>query len=161
MQGVSSKRGIDIAASDVTIDLLAGENGTAFVVPYNTSANQTATDPGGFSYAHMPPVGNRRVKWGNTFAATEAIIGNRGPQYTGPGGATGTWTLIPAVTTVDNTYRTPVGVGSNTLLIHGGRTTWEGNIAYNDNHVSYESRPDPETTPFTFTGLPVFEQCFF
>ena len=46
------------------------------------------------------------------------------------------------------------GTGSNTLLIHGGRTTWEGNIAYNDNHITFETRPDPETTPFTFNNLP-------
>lgn len=124
---------------------------------------QLAADPGGFSYAHMPPVGNRRVKWGNTFSATEAIIGNRGPAYTANGtGATIQWNLVPAGTgTVDPTYRTPVGVGSNTLLIHGGRTTWEGNIAYNDNHVNFETRADPESTPFTFNGLPAADRTKF
>jgi hypothetical protein len=48
---------------------------------------------------------------------------------------------------------TPIGTGSNTLLIHGGRTTWEGNIVYNDNSVRFEITPDPVSTPFTFTGL--------
>ena len=50
-------------------------------------------------------------------------------------------------------YTARCGVGSNTLLIHGGRTTWEGNVAYNDNHVNFETRPDPETLPFTFSTL--------
>jgi len=126
-------------------------------------AGQAQTDPGGFSYAHMPPVGNRRVKWGNTFSATEAAIGNRGPQYTASGtGATLVWQLLtPAPTTVDPNYRTPVGLGSNTLLIHGGRTTWEGNIAYNDNHVNFETRADPESTPFTFNTLPAASRTQF
>ena len=120
-------------------------------------------DPGGFSYAHMAPVGNRRVKWGNTFSATEAIIGNRGPQYTATGaGAAIVWNLLtPAPTTIDTTYRTPIGVGSNTLLIHGGRTTWEGNIAYNDNHVNFETRADPESTPFTFNSLAAADRTKF
>jgi len=124
--------------------------GSADNVSIGTSDINT---PGGFSYAHMAPVGNRRPKYSNTFAATEAIIGNRGPAYTGAGGAAGTWALMPAVATIPASYNVEVGIGSSTLLIHGGRTTWEGNIAYNDNHVNFETRPDPETTPFTFTGL--------
>lgn len=109
---------------------------------------------GHFSYAHSMPFGGRRKMWSNTFQATEAVLGNRGPWYTLTS-QTGTWVLAAA-----NANEGAVGPGttyqataSNTLLIHGSRTAWEGNIAYNDNHVSYESRPDPETTPFTFTGL--------
>jgi prepilin-type N-terminal cleavage/methylation domain-containing protein len=109
------------------------------------------TSTGNFSYGVMPPVGNRRPKWSNTFQATEAIIGNRGPDYTGTGGTNTVWSLNP--NTNSGGGLTPVGVGSNTLLIHGGRTTWEGNIAYNDNHINFETRPDPEATPFTFSGL--------
>jgi hypothetical protein len=48
---------------------------------------------------------------------------------------------------------TEYGITSNTLLIHGGRTTWEGNICYNDNHANFETRADPETLPFTFAGI--------
>lgn len=112
----------------------------------------TSTTNGGFSYAHMPPVGNRRPKWTNTFSATEAILGNRGPCYDG-GGAAGVWTLVPAASAPTTPWTTRIGVGSFTLLIHGGRTTWEGNISYNDNHVNFETRPDPESVPFTFNGL--------
>jgi prepilin-type N-terminal cleavage/methylation domain-containing protein len=115
-------------------------------------ANAANTN-GNTSYAIMPFFGGRASRWTNTFQATEAVIGNRGPAYTAVGsGATISWVLAAAVTNPNGT--TPVGVGSNTLLIHGGRTTWEGNIAYNDNHVSFETRPDPETSPFTFNTLP-------
>jgi prepilin-type N-terminal cleavage/methylation domain-containing protein len=117
------------------------------------------TGSGNFSYGLMPPAGNRKPKWTNTFQSTEAIVGNRGPSYTANGsGATLTWVLNSVVST-GNTN--PVGVGSNTLLIHGGRTTWEGNIAYNDNHIQFETRPDPETTPFTFNTLPAGQRSQF
>jgi prepilin-type N-terminal cleavage/methylation domain-containing protein len=125
-------------------------------------APSTAQDPGGFSYATVPPVGNRRPKWSNTFQATEAVVGNRGPFYQANGAqATLTWQLF-ASTQVPGTGGTqPIGIGSNTLLIHGGRTTWEGNIAYNDNHANFETRADPETTPFTFTQLPTGQKSQF
>jgi len=117
----------------------------------------TAADPGGFSYAYMPLFGNRRPKWSNTFQSTEAILGNRGPAYVASGaGATLTWALAPA-----GTSPAPVGIGSNTLLIHGGRTSWEGNVVYNDNHVNFETRADPESTPFTFTALPIGQRTQF
>ncbi len=123
---------------------------------------QLATDPGGLSYAYQIPVGGRRAKWSNTFQSTETIVGNRGPQYQASGsGATLTWTLL-ATGTIDTTsWQTPVGVNSNTNLIHGGRTTWEGNICYNDNHVNFETRADPETLPFTFNSLPAGQKTAF
>jgi prepilin-type N-terminal cleavage/methylation domain-containing protein len=127
---------------------------------------QAAGDPGSFSYGHLPPVGNRRQKWGNTFQSTEAVIGNRGPSYTATGsGSTIVWTLFNS-TSNPGGGQNPIGVGSNTLAIHGGRTTWEGNISYNDNHVSFETRPDPETVPYTFNGISPassrtqFDNCF-
>jgi prepilin-type N-terminal cleavage/methylation domain-containing protein len=116
-----------------------------------------AVDSGGFSYAHMPPVGNRRPKYSNTFNATEAIVGNRGPGYTLNGaGASGSWSLVNVASAQppSGTYLTETGNNSFTLLIHGGRTTWEGNVAYNDNHVTFETRADPEGLTFTFNGLP-------
>jgi len=129
---------------------------TDLVLPGNT-----AGDPGGFSYGHMPPLGNRKPKWSNTFQATEAIVGNRGPAYTNTGaGATLAWTLVTSASNPGG-GTTPIGTGSNTLGIHGGRTTWEGNISYNDNHVNFETRPDPETTPFTFSTLPPAQRTQF
>ncbi len=104
---------------------------------------------GGLSYAMSPNVGARRGKWANTFSQADAMLGNRGPAYISTGaGTTTTWTLAPKPV-----FGAP-GVGSNTLLMHGGRTTWEGNIAYNDNSVMFETSPAPPTTPFAFSALP-------
>jgi len=119
---------------------------------------QAASLEGGLSYGIMPPVGARRPKWSNTFLSTEAIIGNRGPAFKEEGTAENiSWSLEPTVSGTGGGTKV-VGVGSNTLLIHGGRTSWEGNITYNDNHVNFETRPDPESTPYTFNGLPPGEK---
>ena len=100
---------------------------------------------GGFSYATQFVFGKRGTqKWNNSFNSNDAIVANRGPVYQASGtGATLQWTLVTGVT----------GVNSNTLLIHGGRSTWEGNVAYNDNSIQFETRPDPETKVFTFSNL--------
>ncbi len=120
---------------------------------HDLAIGSVANDTGNTSYAMMPFFGGRAAKWTNTFQATEAVIGNRGPAFQASGsGATLTWVLVASASNPGN-GTTQVGTNSNTLLIHGGRTTWEGNIAYNDNHVNFETRPDPETSPFTFTGI--------
>ncbi|XVJ58883.1 MAG: prepilin-type N-terminal cleavage/methylation domain-containing protein [Tepidisphaera sp.] len=122
----------------------------------NGSSEQPNDTAGNFSYAHTPPFGSRRKVWSNTFNATEAVLGNRGPWYVLSGGNTSSWQLgtTPEAGSVSDPSRPANASLSNTLLIHGSRTNWEGNIAYNDNHVSFESRPDPESTPFTFSTLP-------
>jgi len=110
--------------------------------PQNPDLN---TGRGGASYAHNPPFAGRKARWSNTFNATEPVLGNRGPEYEANGsGATLSWKLKTGST----------GTQSNTLLIHGSRTTWEGNIGYNDNHVDFLTKPDPDGTTFTFSGLP-------
>jgi competence protein ComGC len=97
------------------------------------------TGEGHTSYAMLMPSGDtaapandakargRLNVWSNTFNANEAVFGNRGPLVTGrdKGG--------------DPIYNTK----SLTMLIHGGRSTWEGNIGYNDNHVNFETRMNP------------------
>jgi hypothetical protein len=113
--------------------------------------------PGGCSYAFMTFAGKRRGMWSNSFNSTEAVVGNRGPAYD----ASGTkWVLHPdgGKSAAGNSE---VGTSSVTLQIHGGRSTWEGNIAYNDMHVNYETRPDPETLAYTFTGLPAGQRARF
>ncbi|MDX2115221.1 MAG: DUF4339 domain-containing protein [Planctomycetota bacterium] len=119
--------------------------------------SDSSADPGqgAFSYAYMPPVGRRLAKWSNTFRATEAALGNRGPAYNAVGsGATLSWILVPDQgPSADGS--TEVGINSNTLLIHGGRSTWEGNICYNDNRVVFETDPAPIQARFSFSGLPV------
>jgi hypothetical protein len=86
-----------------------------------------------FSYAHMLPAGNRLASASrNSMNSSDAIIGNRGPT----------------ITSVTPGTPPKVAVGfdakSNTLLIHGSRTTWEGNVAYHDNSVNYETSLAPE-----------------
>ncbi len=106
---------------------------------------QAATDPGSCSYAATPPFGKRRMRWSNTFTATEAVMGDRGPCFVMPNqGPTATWNLV---------QNNPFGDQSITLLIHGSRVKWEGNIAFNDNHVDFVSKADPDSVTFSFTSL--------
>jgi prepilin-type processing-associated H-X9-DG protein len=102
------------------------------------TGDRTAASPGHNSYAQLVNLGARRAKWADTFSTTEAVFGNRGPAYakddSAPCPTGGKWKLLDSV----------LGTGSNTLLIHGGRTTWEGNIGYNDGHVTFETRPTPD-----------------
>lgn len=101
---------------------------------------------GNMSYAHMLPYLRRLGQWSSTFKSSEAVIGNRGPAWEAVGtGKDLVWQLEGPL---DNLQ----GLASNTLLIHGGKTTWEGNIGYNDNHVSFEQRPDPENIILSITG---------
>jgi prepilin-type N-terminal cleavage/methylation domain-containing protein len=106
---------------------------------------QQADHPSSNSYAHIPPFGHRRKVWGNTFVATEPVLGNRGPLFTLQAGPPRTWQL--AQTPID------LGARSNTLLIHGSRTQWNGNISFNDNHVEFLTKSDPENLTFTFMNM--------
>ncbi len=99
---------------------------------------------GNFSYAHTLPFGKRKSLWSNDFSATQAMLSNRGPEYDLNGsGQDGTWELIDG----------PTGEQSNTLLIHGSRSKWEGLIGFNDAHVDFSPEPDPEKLIFSFSGL--------
>ena len=92
------------------------------------SVDFTNGKTGHTSYAMALPAGPRSASWGNTSNATTAVLGNRGPQ-------------IKSLTkgSSPKVSATLVNPNSNTLLIHGRRTTWEGTIAYNDNHVNFET----------------------
>jgi prepilin-type N-terminal cleavage/methylation domain-containing protein/prepilin-type processing-associated H-X9-DG protein len=110
---------------------------------FGSGTPTTATSPGNQSYAPLVYFGKRRARWSDTFSTTEAVFGNRGPTYSETATPTsGRWTLTP---------NSPTGTGSNTLLIHGGRTTWEGNIAYNDGHCQFETKPNPDGVTFNST----------
>ncbi len=114
------------------------------------AADFTGGRTGNFSYGHMLPADVRLEKtWNNSFQATEAVIGNRGPQMKAVGGEGGHATLGV------------VDPKTNTYLIHGGRRTWEGNIAYNDNHVSFETRLDPESTVYKDAAGKEWFDCLF
>ncbi len=116
--------------------------------------DQSEGDEGSFSYAHTPPFGRRgETTWRDTYSASQAVLGNRGASWTRDQG--GDWELLDSTHEIVGDYSKPVGEESNTLLIHGSRLKWEGNIAYQDNRVIFETRPDPEDLPFTFAGLGV------
>ncbi len=104
-------------------------------------APTVAGDPGNNSYGHTPPFGKRKARWTNTFSASEVVLGNRGPIFSLTGtGATRQWNLVAA-----SSY----GEQSITLLIHGSRVKWEGNEAFNDNHVEFLTKADAENVTFT------------
>ncbi len=103
---------------------------------------------GNQSYAHVIPFGQRQTQWTDSYSATEAVFGNRGPSYAandvGNYPANGRWALTSTAGAG--------GIDSVTLLIHGGRNTWEGNIGYNDNHVTFETKPNPDSITYSRTG---------
>jgi prepilin-type N-terminal cleavage/methylation domain-containing protein len=140
--------------SAVPTQATAGATGYApqFLAVANRQVNSNQ------SYAHCIPFGKRRAQWGDTYNSTEAVFGNRGPTYTGTSNdgatwaagtsSTGRWTLLAAAAS----GQASGGADSPTLLIHGGRSTWEGNIGYNDNHVNFETKPNPDTVVYTRTN---------
>lgn len=102
------------------------------------NADFTGEKQSHLSYAHVQPFGAREKRWMNTFAPTEAQVGNRGPEIKEIQRGRSSFTPIPVLN------------DSNTYLIHGGRKTWEGNIGYADAHVNFETSmigDDPEVWP--------------
>ncbi|HYE63650.1 MAG TPA: prepilin-type N-terminal cleavage/methylation domain-containing protein [Phycisphaerales bacterium] len=126
----------------------AASPGTALWDPA-FNADFTAATGGHFSYAHLMPAGERRADWSNTFSATTAVVSNRGPQVQS---VTYSAAHVPMPTFRAN---------SNTLAIHGGRTTWEGNVVYNDNHVNFETRMAPDTLTFKDSANADWGDCLF
>ncbi|MGH7242016.1 MAG: type II secretion system protein [Phycisphaerales bacterium] len=129
------------AVCDPSFACYPDQTGGDVVIPGAGGLNQPS-----FSYAFTPMYGARRSLWQSTFDATQVIIGNRGPWYDGTAGA---WTLSKQTRGQDPIMAT----SSNTLLIHGARTTWEGNIARNDNSVAFETKPDPENLAIVYQTL--------
>jgi hypothetical protein len=70
------------------------------------------------SFANMPVAGERKLRqWRESFDPAWAMIGTRGVR--------------------NGSLKPEVFDQSITLRIHGDRSTWEGNICFNDNHVEY------------------------
>lgn len=121
-----------------------------------------AGDGSNFSYAHTPLVGNRlSVYWTANFSATQPVLANRGPAYEeGDSGGGG-----DRISQTYDLLGTPQGGGgggggplvqqgfqSVTLLIHGSKRAWEGNIGFNDNHVEFATTPAPNNIRFEYRG---------
>ncbi len=93
----------------------------------------TGTQPGGLSYAHQLPLDSEQAiglnvpRWASNYDSTQVVLGNRGPQ------------VKSIDINKDPPLATVVNPNSNTFLIHGGRTTWEGWLGFNDNHVDYNT----------------------
>jgi type II secretory pathway pseudopilin PulG len=89
-------------------------------------ADFTGQGGGHISYAHLLPAEHRLAKWGNTFIATEPVVGTRGPEITAAR-RLGNGAVAP----------TFAKARSNTFLLQGTKDRWKGNIAFNDNHVEF------------------------
>jgi len=104
------------------------------------SADFTNGNISNFSYAHLQSSGTRGVsgakptgrllKWRDTFDPGEAILSNRSPELSAVN--------LAGKPTSESSYSPVIkNPASNTFLIHGGRSTWEGYIAFNDGHVEF------------------------
>lgn len=93
------------------------------------------------SYGTMPLVGGRKQQeWKNTLNSKFAVVGNRGVQ--------------------DGSLQANIYNNSKTLQIHGTRKKWEGNICYNDNHVTFEESFTPEGLDVTVNNVVTPDNLF-
>ena len=102
---------------------------------YNvTAANDQYWDPNfksdltaicNVSYGTLHLAGTRKAKeWKDTYNSKFVVLGNRGVK--------------------DGSLATNDYNNSKTLAIHGGDKQWEGNVCFNDNHVAFENKFQPD-----------------
>jgi prepilin-type processing-associated H-X9-DG protein len=99
---------------------------------------QTPREVGHNSYAHATLAGARLATSWNTFTPSPIlpVVGNRGPVFEN---------VYPeAEPQLNAGPYSEAGIRSLTLGIHGGKSTWEGNVAYNDGHTELLTKPNPE-----------------
>jgi hypothetical protein len=101
--------------------------------PAGIAAGLGPKDKGNVSYAHLQPAGGRLKAWSNSFAATETILGSRGPQVRTVAAPKGGEKDAKAVVTLAKP-------DSVTLGMLGDGTWWSGNIGFNDNHVEFADK---------------------
>lgn len=104
------------------------------VANFRIQGNGAVLTSSATSYAAMPIPNNdrRRREWRQSGNSKFVILGNRG-------------VLNGSLTA--NDYR-----ASETLRIHGDKDQWEGNMCYNDNHVTFERTFSPEGLDRIGTG---------
>jgi len=116
------------------------------------SADFTSGKGGNVSYAHLQPAGQRRSLWQNSFALDAPIISNRGPEIAN-------LTYAPKIARPTVTFAKG---DSYTFLIHGSKSSWEGNVVYNDGSLEYDTSPAPARAKrITVNGRLVRDTLFF
>ncbi|MEN9668226.1 MAG: hypothetical protein RLZZ386_133 [Planctomycetota bacterium] len=92
------------------------------------------------SYAHQPLFGQRKaLSWRAVGDSTRPLLGTRGPRHANDG---------PASAQTD-----PVSyANSPTLLLHGSKREWDGNIVFGDGHFEFLTTMFPTQTQFDCGG---------
>ena len=92
------------------------------------------------SYAHQPLFGQRKaLSWRAVGDSTRPLLGTRGPRHTNDG---------PASAQTD-----PISyANSPTLLLHGSKKEWSGNIVFGDGHFEFLTTMFPTQTQFDCGG---------
>ena len=92
------------------------------------------------SYAHQPLFGQRKaLSWRAVGDSTRPLLGTRGPRHTNDG---------PVSAETD-----PISyANSPTLLLHGSKKEWSGNIVFGDGHFEFLTTMFPTQTQFDCGG---------
>jgi prepilin-type N-terminal cleavage/methylation domain-containing protein len=92
------------------------------------------------SYAHQPLFGQRKaLSWRAVGDSTRPLLGTRGPRHTNDGPAS-------AQTDPDSYANSP------TLLLHGSKREWAGNVVFGDGHFEFLTTMFPTQTQFDCGG---------
>ena len=102
------------------------------------------------SYAHQPLFGQRKaLSWRAVGDSTRPLMGTRGPKHTNDGPES-------AITDPDSYTNSP------TLLLHGSKSEWAGNIVFGDGHFEFLTTMFPTQTQFkcSASDLPSKDNIF-
>ena len=92
------------------------------------------------SYAHQPLFGQRKaLSWRAVGDSTRPLLGTRGPRHTNDGPA--------SAETDPSSY-----ANSPTLLLHGSKKEWDGNMVFGDGHFEFLTTMFPTQTQFDCGG---------
>ena len=138
---VEKGKGASIGVADVPYDYAQYDPSTDKY--WDTTFLANLHQPAGIcnaSFAHQPLFGTRKdIGWRANGDSARPLFGTRGPKHgnTGPGSA--------IITPAD--YK-----GSPTLLLHGSKKEWDGNICYGDNHSEFTQTFFPTQTGYDCSG---------
>ncbi len=92
------------------------------------------------SFAHQPLFGQRKaVGWRASGDSSRPLFSTRGPKHANTGPA--------SAVTVAADYK-----NSPTLLLHGSKKEWDGNVVFADNHCEYTTTMFPTQTGYDCAG---------